>query len=101
MGLAGSFREVDIKEWTAKLPRELRKEIRRKGEDLVAVQTGSLGLRAKSGVKAGLQLHMVSLVSLHSLSPLSLFTLFTLFTLSSHFSQLHLVLRTRGHQPEL
>ena len=98
MGLAGSFREVDIKEWTAKLPRELRKEIRRKGEDLVAVQTGSLGLRAKSGVKAGLQLHMVSLVSLHSLSPLSLFTL---FTLSSHFSQLHLVLRTRGHQPEL
>eukprot|EP01051_Picozoa_sp_SAG22_P009574 SAG22_NODE_806_length_7087_cov_11.682885_4_plen_938_part_00 len=42
--------EIDIKEWTDRLPSELRAEMRRKGAALTHVQTGSTALRAKSGV---------------------------------------------------
>eukprot|EP01051_Picozoa_sp_SAG22_P009573 SAG22_NODE_806_length_7087_cov_11.682885_3_plen_252_part_00 len=45
--------EIDIKEWTREMPKELVQEIRRKGKELTAVQTGvqAMGIAASGGGK--------------------------------------------------
>eukprot|EP01052_Picozoa_sp_SAG31_P021868 SAG31_NODE_1712_length_7468_cov_8.329896_2_plen_573_part_00 len=42
--------EIDLREWTDRLPLQLRAEIRRKGEILTRVQSGSSALGANTGV---------------------------------------------------